>query len=114
MKNGAKRFVPFLFLVSRCPSHKRWVRIVFFAVFQRLSIADAKHLATSGTEDGIGSCGVPFLGLAVANVDIGAAFGQTGKFEAAALRVDDEVRMGWSQYLINICVYLGCAVGSAD
>ena len=62
-----------------CPSHKRWIWIVLFAIFQRLTVADAEHLASCSAQDGIGGCGVPFLGLAVADIDVGAAFGQTGE-----------------------------------
>ena len=93
-----------------CPSHKRRVRIIFLAVFQRQPVADSEHLATSGAEDGIGGGGVPFLSFAVADIDIGTAFGKAGELEAAALRVDDKVGMGGAQYLINICVHLGRAM----
>ena len=96
------------------PSHKRRVGIFFFAVFQRLSVADAEHLAACGAKDGIGSGGVPFFGLAVADVNIGATLSQAGELQAAALRIDNEVGMGGTQYLINIFVHLGRAVRTTD
>ena len=97
-----------------CPRHKWRIRIFLFTVLQRLSVADAEYLAPSGTKDGIGGGGIPFLGLAVADVYIGTAFGQAGELQAAALRVDDQIRMGGTQYLINIFVHLGRAVRTTD
>ena len=76
-----------------CPSHKWRVGIILLIVFQRLPIADSQDLSANGGEDGIGSGGIPFLGLAVADVDIGGALSQSGEFQTAALGIDDQVGM---------------------
>lgn len=77
----------------RCPGNKGRVGVCFFIILQGLTVADAKHPATGGGEDGIGSCGVPFLSLAITHIHIGSTLHQTGKLKAAALTVDDQVGM---------------------
>ena len=94
--------------------HKRRIRIILLAIGQRQTVADAQHLAASSTKNGIGSSRVPFLGLAVTHIHIGTTFGKTGKFQAAATRIDEQIGMLRAEKLINVIVHFVGAVRPAD